>query len=137
MEVTNGRFQVFDRTTGAQLIDKSINDFWLDPGAVDNPGAGASEEVVGNVQNSKVIYDADTRRWFIASEGTADVITGAPGIQSAMLLAVSRSSNPVQDWAGVSDVYDEDADPETALVTYTGGIGVFGLTGSGVRLGLE
>ena len=137
VEVKNGRFQVFDRTTGAQVIDKSINDFWLDPGAVDNPGAGASEEVVGNVANSKVIYDVDTRRWFLASEGTADVITGAPGIQDVMLLAVSRSSNPAQDWSSVSDVYDVDNDPNTALETFRGGIGVFGLTNSGVRLGLD
>lgn len=124
VEVIDGQFKVFDKVTGSELVNKSMDDFWLDttgPGDPGDPGAESDEDMVAGANNSRVLYDADTRRWFITSVSQADVITGAPGAQRPVLLAVSRTSNPTQDWQSTLNFYDIDANPLTPPEPRRGG----------------
>lgn len=119
VEVTNGAFRVFNRDTGALLQEQTLTNFWTGTGL---GAAGADASFIGApIASSKILYDVDTRRWFMASAGTGDVITGAPGVQAFNMLAVSRTSNPLQDWSSVDDFYDVDANADTADVGLAGG----------------
>ena len=113
VQVQNGEFRVFDKATGATLVDKPLDNFWTDTGNGANVGAEADPEMVGNTRNSRVVYDNDTRRWFIVSSSAGiDIITGmgAEGQQVPVLVAVSRTSDPTLDWQSMLDTYDHDND---------------------------
>ncbi len=116
VQVANGEFTVYDKTTGNELLSKSLQDFWIDTGQGDDVGAAAMADTVASPGNARVLYDVDTRRWFITSTSSADIIS-APGRQSPTLLAVSRSSDPRQDWQSTLWTYDHDANPMTPPVT--------------------
>lgn len=118
VEVINNQFQIFDKATGNLMVNKPLDSFWLDTGGA---GAQSDPQLVAGTSNARVLYDADTRRWFITSVSTMDVITGAPGTQSATLLAVSRTSDPTQDWQSTLNFYDVDNDPETPPNPFRGG----------------
>ncbi len=118
VQVIDNQFQVFEKTTGAVLVDKALDTFWTDTGGA---GAQSSPEMIQNTSNARVVYDADTRRWFISAVSTADIITGAIGVQSPTLVAVSRTSDPTQDWQSLTNFYDVDADPVTPPIQYEGG----------------
>ncbi|MEL7496913.1 MAG: hypothetical protein AAFN77_04845 [Planctomycetota bacterium] len=107
VEVTNGRFRVFDKVTHAELLDKSMTSFWLDDNdsAATTPGANSLDRFITTAPSqSKVLYDPDVRRWYVVSQGTGDANITIPFVQRHIMLAVSRTSNPLQDWTAVSDV---------------------------------
>ena len=108
VETANGQFQVYDRA-GNQLVSKNLDTFWTDTGAA---GAEADPSFVSNTNNSRVVYDVDTRRWFIASASNADAIAGqnAPRAQKPVLVAVSRTSDPTGHWTSLFGLYDHDSD---------------------------
>ena len=119
VEVTDNGLTIFDKATGAELVNKSLQDFWIDTGGA---GAQADAELAdsANNRNSRVLYDVDERRWFMVSITGVD-ISSALGTQTSVLLAVSRSSDPTQDWSTTLDFYDEDGDPETPAIPLRGG----------------
>jgi hypothetical protein len=131
VQVTDGNFRVFDKATGDPLVNKDLDAFWTDTGRGDDVGAEADPRMVNQTKNSRVLYDFDTRRWFIVSSSqNIDLITGtgAEGTQVPVLLAVSRSSDPTLDWQSLADTYDDDNDivngegmPPTPPVRIDGG----------------
>ncbi len=113
VEIVDDVINVFDRT-GTLQASKALDTFWTDTGGL---GAQSSEEMVAGTGSAKIVYDVDSRRWFITSTSNADIITGTDGVQAPTLVAVSRTSNPLQDWQSLFDVYDTDADglPDAGL----------------------
>ena len=107
IEVVETQFRIYDKVTGEELVNKPLANFWLDTGGA---GAQSSNALVLNPNEARVVYDADTRRWFITSISYQDVITGADGVQSPVLFAVSRTSDPTQDWQSLRAAYDTDND---------------------------
>ncbi|MEM9943209.1 MAG: hypothetical protein AAF939_16720, partial [Planctomycetota bacterium] len=100
-----------------------LDSFWTD-------NAFADAEMVSNTSNPKVVYDADTRRWFIIAHSDADIITGqgAENQDNPVLVAVSRSQDPTDPWVSMADFYDHDNDlvngngnPPTPLLRRDGG----------------
>jgi hypothetical protein len=138
--VTNQSFKVLDKVTGDILVNKPVTDFWRDRGADVMPGVSVSDEVLADgdsATNTRVVYDADTRRWFITSVGNRDIYSGIDGNQHAVLLGMSRTSNPTLDWYSVSYGYDVDADPTTGDQFYDGGFPAIGGASSGVNLAVD
>jgi Ca2+-binding RTX toxin-like protein len=119
VEVAGTDFRIYDRD-GNQLVAKSLTDFWLDTGGA---GAQSDTEMVSNPRNARVVYDADTRRWFITSSSQSDLITGAgaEGPQKPILVAVSRTSDPTQDWQSLRNSYDHDNNPANPDRVWDGG----------------
>ncbi|MFK7768027.1 MAG: beta strand repeat-containing protein [Mariniblastus sp.] len=107
IEVVDNVFKIYDKFTGAELVNKPLDQFWTDGGGA---GAQSSGEMVLNTNEARVLYDADTRRWFMTSVSRQDINTGLDGVQSAILVAVSRTSNPTQDWQSLRAAYDTDND---------------------------
>ena len=117
VQVTNGAFQVFDKTTGAEIVNKPLINFWTDTGQDANVGAQAMADVVVNPQNPRILYDHESRRWFITSHVSTidiDIVSGDMAARtSPVLFAVSRTSNPLQDWQATRWQYDDDTNPMT------------------------
>ena len=138
--VTNQNFKVLDKVTGDILVDKPVTDFWRDRGSDVMPGVSVDDEVLADgdsATNTRVVYDADTRRWFITSVSNRDIYSGIDGNQHAVLLGMSRTSNPTLDWFTVNYGYDVDADPTTGDQFYDGGFPAIGGAGSGVNLAVD
>src|SRR6185369_6651750 len=82
----NGRFSVFDKTSGAKVQSMTDTAFWTNAGV--NLAAGAV------VTDPRVIYDWPSGHWFASQ---IDFIPGNE-ISNRFLLAVSSSSNPSAPW---------------------------------------
>ncbi|MGY8748221.1 MAG: hypothetical protein ACKVHR_09230 [Pirellulales bacterium] len=137
--VTNLDFKVIDKVTGDTLVNKPVTDFWRDSGP-DMPGVSVDDEVLAandSATNTRVVYDADTRRWFVTSVSSRDIYSGVGGNQHAVLLGMSRTSNPMLDWYTVSYGYDVDGDPGTGDLFYNGGFPAIGGAGSAVNLAVD
>ena len=131
--VQNGQLRIFNKSDGSVAVTKSLANFWIDTAGA---GAESNTEMVGGISDPSVVYDADTRRWFISSISDADIITGALGTQNPVLLAVSRTSDPTQDWQSTGNIYDVDADgfPDTF---FNGGFLPFGGDSAGANLSVD
>ncbi len=138
--VTNQNFKVIDKVTGDLLEERGIEEFWLGTGN-DMPGASIDEELLapgsGSATNSRIVYDADTRRWFITSVSNTDVYDPSEGGGHAVLLGISRTSNPLLDWYSVNYAYDTDRDPATNPIPLAGGFPAVGGISSGVSLAVD
>ncbi len=137
VEVTDNTFKVFDKLTGEELVSKPLVDFWTDPGAA---GAEASVDLAGGagVQHSetRVVFDSDERRWFITSISGTDY-SSALGSQNAVLVGISRSSNPTEDWTSVGGMFDTDGDPATPREPLRGGFETAGTTPGSLRMAVD
>jgi hypothetical protein len=93
VEFVNGGYQVFNRngTTASALVSDST--FWLN--------AGISPSLVAqSLSDTRIKFDARSQRWF-ATEITID---GGGGCcqNNSVLLAVSKSANPLDGWNATS-----------------------------------
>ncbi len=89
VQFINGRYSVFDKTTGGLLQTSSLNEFWNASGA----GYGGNY-----AYDPRIVYDPFTGRWF-ASCADGNMAMGPAG-DSHLLLAVSKTSDPTQGWTG-------------------------------------
>ena len=83
VQMINGRFDVYSKTTGAQIFTRTLDGFWTT--FVGLPGGG--------IFDPRIIFDPASGRWFAAS------IDGGAG--NNIYLARSDTSNPTGDWDGV------------------------------------
>lgn len=113
VELINGRYAVYDKSTGALVQSSSLDDFWLDAGVA----------LTNFTFDPRVIFDADSGRWFAAA------VTNAGRPSSAFLVAVSNSDDPTVGWTGFS--VDADSDDEQWADFPTMGVDADGMYVSG------
>ncbi len=83
VELINGRYSVYDKSTAQNLQSSSLSQFWSD--------AGVSRF---DVFDPRIVYDPFSERWFAVS--AADRRSS----DSSFLLAVSKTDDPTQGWNG-------------------------------------
>ncbi len=88
--LVNGRYEVHSKT-GSVLTQSSLQTFWTN--------AGVSP--TGSAFDPRVIYDPGARRWYAVSVDNARAANN-------LLIAVSRSANPLDGWTGFSIDADSD-----------------------------
>ncbi|MEE9211792.1 MAG: dockerin type I domain-containing protein [Phycisphaeraceae bacterium] len=91
VELINGRYRAYDKLTGAQVANRSLNGFWA------SAGAGPT----GDSFDPRVVYDPFSERFFATSvDNVRD--------DNHFLIAVSNTSDPLDGWAGFA--IDSDSD---------------------------
>jgi hypothetical protein len=96
VELINGRFSVYDKTSGQRILTTNSTSFWTDSGITF--GAGIL------VSDPRLVFDPLVQRWFSSS------VDFSPANESnnRFLLAISASADPTGGWTGLAFV----ADPE-------------------------
>jgi len=94
VEMVNGRYKVFSKTTGSVLETRSLNSFWSTYGQ----GYNGSFSFDPRVQ-----YDPSRQRFYASS------VDNAAGVNN-ILVAVSKTNNPLDGWTG----FKVDADTDNA-----------------------
>jgi len=96
VELINGRYNVYDKSSGSLLDTKPLNGFWTAAGAT--PGGAFAFD-------PRVLYDPSAGRWYASSADNR----GGP--TNSLLFAVSKSANPLDGWNG----FKIDSDSHGAL----------------------
>ena len=86
VEIINGSFAIYDKTTGALISQTSLDTFWL--------SAGLPTVQTGTF-DPRLIFDAASGRWFASS---LDAPANASLIGNNILVAVSETSDPTGNW---------------------------------------
>lgn len=85
VEMINGRFDVYDKTTGNEVFTRSLNAFWTNVVGLTIPA--------GNTFDPRIVFDLDSGRWFATS------IDGGNG--NNIYLGRSDTDDPTGDWDGM------------------------------------
>lgn len=96
VEMINGNFEIFDKTTGASVEDRSLNSFWSNR-------VGVPAFTQGRVFDPRVVYDTASQRWF-ATVIDDDVDADNNGVNEQsnnLYVARSDTSDPTGDWDGL------------------------------------
>lgn len=93
VELINGRYTVFDKTSGTRVQRSSLDSFWT--------SAGVSFE--GRTFDPRVLYDDETGRWYATAVDNG-------GLPNSILMAVSCSEDPTAGWIGFA--IDSDSSDE-------------------------
>jgi hypothetical protein len=88
VELLNGTYSVYDKADGNELFGSSLDAFWV--------AAGAS--LNSDTFDPRVLYDADSDRWFAVSIGR--------GSGNRVYVGVSNSNDPLGGWKSVQFVGD-------------------------------
>lgn len=83
VQLLNGYYSVYDKTTGSQLQAATNSDFWSQAGIPD----------VHYTTDPRLLYDAASQRWFA-------VVVDNINTTNRFLVAVSRTSDPTTGWTG-------------------------------------
>lgn len=86
VEIINGSFAIYDKTTGALISQTSLDTFWL--------SAGLPTVQTGTF-DPRLIFDPASGRWFASS---LDAPANASLIGNNILVAVSETSDPTGNW---------------------------------------
>ncbi|MBX7168542.1 MAG: hypothetical protein K1X74_19550 [Pirellulales bacterium] len=97
VELINGRYNVYDKLTGARLASNTASGFWSN--------AGITGGLLTDVFDPRVVYDPFSDRFY------ATELSSRRSSSSAILVAVSNTPNPLDGWSGFS--FDADADDQT------------------------
>ena len=112
VELINGHYAVYLKQNGKRVQSASMDQFWIDAGAT----------VRGTLSDPRILFDRSSGRWF-ASTPSFNFGNGPDDL----LLAVSKSGDPTEGWAGFT-------------IPFTGPVGTFvdfptlGLNADGVYL---
>lgn len=121
VEMINGNFQIFDKSTGTSVDNRSLNSFWTNIAGVTIPpfndtcnlGTGictvsggpcaANSDCRSNgTFDPRIVYDIDSGRWFAASLDRQHPVNNDNNIY----VARSDTSDPTGDWDGL--LFDAD-----------------------------
>jgi hypothetical protein len=92
VEFINGRFSVYDKTTGSRLQTMTDLDFWS--------AAGLSIPSTRDVSDPRIIFDPSAQRWFASM---IDInVSSRRQNSNHFLLAVSQTADPTGAWTAVS-----------------------------------
>jgi uncharacterized repeat protein (TIGR01451 family) len=110
VEMINGSFRVFSKTTGALLPgSSSLDGFWTGPAGQTIPplpaptNACCSSPSCSNFTfDPRIVFDPVSNRWFAASIDADCVANNAPGVYGGnrIYVAVSATSDPTGAWNG-------------------------------------
>ena len=118
VELGNGNFRVYDKTSGTLLLDITDEQFWRSTVGANLLGS--------TTHNHRIIYDRSTNRWI------ATTVTTGNGNQ--ILLAISNSDDPTGGWQSVqwqgdltaatsSDFVTLGLDADSVVISTTDGTG--------------
>lgn len=93
VEFINGRFAVYNKNTGARVLEKTDEAFWN--------AAGVTLPAGFSVSDPRLIFDPTVGRWFAAQ---IDYNTGSDNVANRFLLAVSTTADPTAAWRAVAFV---------------------------------
>lgn len=94
VEFINGGYAVFNRSGVLQAPVITDSTFWLN--------AGISSALVNQgLSDTRIKFDPLSQRWF-ASEITFGTTTPTTAVNNSVLLAVSKTSNPLDGWNATS-----------------------------------
>lgn len=88
VEMINGRFSVYSKTTGTRIFTRSLDGFWTTVVGLSIPSGDRTFD-------PRIIYDPTNGRWFATSIDRG----GASG--NNIYLGRSDTGNPTGDWDGV------------------------------------
>ncbi len=91
VELINGQYAVYDKTTGGSIVSSPLDSFW----------SAAGPAPTGTAFDPRVVYDPFSQRWFAASVDNA-------GRNNNFLLGVSNSSDPTAGWTSFKVDTDSD-----------------------------
>jgi hypothetical protein len=92
VQLINGAFAVYDKSTGAELSTISGKQFWINAGV--DPGTGPGSTNLGAF-NQRILYDTAAGRWIAAAlSGQSE--------DNFVLVARSETSDPTGPWKAVS-----------------------------------
>jgi hypothetical protein len=97
VEIVNGHYKVFNKASGGLDVSMADLDFWS--------SAGVTLDANVRVSDPRVVYDPLSARWFTTA---MDVANSNDFPENRFLLAVSKTSNPLDGWAGIK--FDPDPD---------------------------
>ena len=106
IETVNGEYDV--RLVDGTLVQRrTMQQFWQSAGADIVVGFDElNNPLLGSIEDTRVLYDTDTGNWFVTSV-LADT-DGSAIAGNQILLAVSRTSNPVDGFQSVQFVGDTE-----------------------------
>lgn len=96
IEMINGNFQIFDKTTGASLDSRSLDGFWT---------TIAGRPIINDGRfDPRLLYDPLSQRWFAVSiDGVIDADDdNVNEAANNVFVARSDTDDPTGDWDGVS-----------------------------------
>lgn len=86
VELINGRYSVYDKSTGTRVQTSTLNEFWQ------NAGLNSLNPLT---LDPRVLYDQASGRWFASG-----IDLNPSSLGNNLLLAVSNSSEPTGGWKG-------------------------------------
>jgi hypothetical protein len=96
VELINGRFSVYDKTTGDRVQTMTDLQFWR--------AAGITLSSSKDVSDPRVVFDTYSQRWFASMIDISATSSRQPS--NHFLLAVSQTSDPTGAWSAVSIAAD-------------------------------
>ncbi len=100
VQLSNDRFGIFDKDTGAELQSGSLNAFFA--AARDNTVGGAT------LSQPRLVYDSGFDRWYAIAVGNEDLDPNVPLIQGNSIHIIgSDTSDPTGTWRGGSFQLDQ------------------------------
>jgi len=85
VELINGRFSVYDKSSGARVQTSTLDQFWTAAGVTTTSSF-----------DPRVIFDHDSQRWFAVAVDDAD------SINNDIFVGVSSTSDPTNNWTAFS-----------------------------------
>ncbi len=116
VEIVNGRYAVYDKTTGNVVASSTDRVFWS--------GGGISFAPDIEVSDPRVLFDPRSQRWFASGLD----LRRSTFEENRLLLGVSKTSNPLDGWNTIAF----DPDPNTS---YFSDFPTLGIDANGVYLG--
>ena len=96
VEIINGNFEIFDKTTGASLDNRSLDSFWVNTVGLSQAG------IQGFTFDPRIVFDPDSGVWFAVSIDSSD--TNNDGVRDSgnqIYVARTDTDDPEGDWDGV------------------------------------
>jgi hypothetical protein len=95
VELLNGRYAVYNKTTGALVQGKTQNNFWRDAGLT------IGSTFPARSFDPRIVYDKSSGHWFASAAADFE------SVNSRILVGVSNTSDPTQGWRAFD--FDVDA----------------------------
>ena len=115
VESVNGEIDI-RLLDGSLLQRRTLQQFWQAAGADLVIGFDSGDNpILGSIQDTRVLFDSDTGNWFVTSVIADRDGSALPG--NEVLLAVSRTNNPVDGFQSVQFVGDTTGDHYNSFTT--------------------